>query len=131
MTIDRVTYSGTFPTIQYGNHRPEFSAALQEGDDPLECMQKLFELACKFVEKNDPNMINVGAPPNAIPYDNGKGSVMMVIEKDNPSDILTAIQSSTTLEELTSYKLLAGNNDELKQAYMLKVKQLTNGTKEV
>lgn len=46
-------------------------------------------------------------------------------ETDKAEDTLTAIKQAHTMEVLSSFKLLANSDSELRKAYMDKVKELT------
>ncbi len=46
-------------------------------------------------------------------------------EKTDATDTLTAIQSAPTIEVLTTFKILANSDEQLRTAYMNRLKELT------
>lgn len=135
--IDKVAYGLTIGDLKFGNTRPgvveatlklgyTLEDALDELDERLNAWhkkryphlyqeEKLIEYAKGKSDEGVRMPLQFNQPPHIIEY-----------EKEPSTDILSAIQSATTLEELKTFKTIAGSpgNEELYKAYNSRVKEL-------
>lgn len=129
IVLKDVGYNRGYVIGPYLQERPGINAdlVLEEGEDPEECALKalhyLKAITDKFHMQANPHMYKEGAltPLTHTP------TPLVEIQTDKAADgyhTILAIKAAQTLEELSSYKLIAGSNSELMSAYMDKLKEL-------
>jgi len=125
MQIISVNYNRTYAIGPFLNEKIGVEATIEEGDNPIEVLKSLKELADSFNKIANPHLEEpkffdaVGSKGflNAVqPIDERE----MKIGKSMPEQIM----SCDSMKVLESYKLLVKNNDEWKAAYDLRFEQL-------
>jgi len=127
MNIISVNYNRTYAIGPFLNEKIGVEATIEEGDNPIEVLKSLKELADNFNKIANPHLEPeeqkffdaVGSKGflNAVqPIDERE----MKIGKSMPEQIM----SCDSMKVLESYKLLVKNNDEWKAAYDLRFEQL-------
>jgi hypothetical protein len=115
---------------QYLDTMLEHSVVLLEGESKLDAYRRGFkeldQIAAELRKEAHQDDYGVANPPTG-PISYTKESIVPVISTDKspgPLSTMTGIQNSKSLEELTSFKLLASGNRQLYDAYCSKLKEL-------
>lgn len=133
--ITKISHSLTIGDLKFGNARPGIvEATLKPGETMEQALDELDERLNAWHRKRYPHLYQESEPVKQfIPiYPGGTVAAPNLVppvieyEKEPSADILSAIQSTTTLEELKTFKTIAGSpgNEELYKAYNDRVKSL-------
>jgi hypothetical protein len=117
MNIISVNYNRTYSIGPFLNEKIGVEATIEEGDNPIEVLKSLKELADSFNKIANPHL-EESQPPEPIVLP------IAQIEKPIGKSMVEQIMSCDSMKVLESYKLLVKNNDEWKAAYDSKYNQL-------
>lgn len=132
--IIKISHGLTIGDLKYGNTRPGVvEATLKPGETMEQALDELDERLNAWHRKRYPHLYQddygISNPPIG-PISYTKESIIPPIiqteETPDRSEIPHFIQACKTIEELTSYKLLA-SKEPLYSLYMQRLKELTNG----
>lgn len=146
MKITKVSYQKTYSIGPYLTDRVGFEADIDTSNDkdlfpdtPESALSELRKLADEWHKANNPHLyqeIKIQEQMHEVPFRMPiiyPGNTPPVIEyekgESTPGTYLSDIQSAATLEELKTFKTIAGStgNEELYKAYNSRVKELVNG----
>jgi hypothetical protein len=127
MQITSVNYNRTYAIGPFLNEKIGVEATIEEGDNPIEVLKSLKELADNFNKIANPHL----EEPKFFDAVGSKGFLNAVqpidereIEKPIGKSMPEQIMSCDSMKVLESYKLLVKNNDEWKAAYDLRFEQI-------
>lgn len=136
MKIEKVSYQKTYSIGPYLTDRVGFEASI-DMDDEYKALSILEGIADSWHKLAHPHLYKDECP---IPITSAEQArqiassgmrhpnVIVVEKEDKPLATLASIRSADTIEELSSFKLLASKEQQLMQAYMNRLKELTNVT---
>jgi hypothetical protein len=122
MTVEKITFMQTFPTMQFGNDRLGIEGTLEPGEDPIQAFMQAKEIVRQSFAACNPSLhyTFIGEvplePPPAIPK-------IINIQHERLGIL---IENSTSLEELEKYKPEVDKSNEplLMIAYSNRYKSL-------
>jgi hypothetical protein len=117
MNIISVNYNRTYAIGPFLNEKIGVEATIEDGDNPIEVLKSLKELADNFNKIANPHL-GESQPPEPIVLPTAQ------IEKPIGKSMVEQIMSCGSIKVLESYKLLVKNNPEWQSAYDLRFEQL-------
>lgn len=132
MKIEKVTYQKTYSIGPYLTDKIGLEASVDEGESAADVLDNLRAAADEWHKSEHPHLYQddygISNPPTgSISYTKESivSPVVQIEFRNGQQDTLDGIKSATTLEELSTFKKLSGNNKELYEAYNQRLKELT------
>lgn len=102
-------------------------SAIQEGESRKDALLRVHrELEETAAELRKKTMVDLGEGPVYHANSSGPLPVVEVEFRNGQQDTLDGIRSSQTLDELSTYRKLSNNNQQLYGAYCKRLKELSN-----
>ena len=127
MKIDRITFAQLYPTTSFLNVRLGAEMSINEGDSPIEGMQKLKQFTEEFYKNNFQQLpiIEDAQPPEP--------AILPIVNREPLSkedEIRNEIKSVQELKVLESYQMIIGKKyPNLQTDFDNKLNELQNGCK--
>lgn len=136
MIIGKITFGKTIAMPGFNNDKPEIEAILEDGDTVESVLSSLNKRLIAWHKAEYPHLYKEDQQPSFRPeevmYTPGPPPVINIQDEKNADvkgDILHAIQTAPTLEELKTYKTIASADKSKDQtiynAYCSRLKELS------